>query len=82
MSSTALLEVKGLKTWFASKDQPFKAVDGIDFTLQQGETFALLGESGCGKSISALSLLQTGRYDLSGTTKFSESSIDHWAADR
>lgn len=65
MSSTALLEVKGLKTWFASKDQPFKAVDGIDFTLQQGETFALLGESGCGKSISALSLLRLNPYPAS-----------------
>ncbi|HCD06139.1 MAG TPA: ABC transporter ATP-binding protein, partial [Methylophaga sp.] len=59
------MEVKGLKTWFASKDQPFKAVDGIDFTLQQGETFALLGESGCGKSISALSLLRLNPYPAS-----------------
>jgi len=65
MNSPALLEVKGLKTWFASKDQPFKAVDGIDFSIQQGETFALLGESGCGKSISALSLLRLNPYPAS-----------------
>ncbi|THK41310.1 ABC transporter ATP-binding protein [Methylophaga sp. SB9B] len=65
MTSPVLLEVKGLKTWFLSKEQPFKAVDGIDFSIQQGETFALLGESGCGKSISALSLLRLNPYPAS-----------------
>lgn len=65
MKTPTLLEVNGLKTWFASKDQPFKAVDGIDFSIRQGETFALLGESGCGKSISALSLLRLNPYPAS-----------------
>lgn len=65
MTSPVLLEVNGLKTWFLSKEQPFKAVDGIDFSIQQGETFALLGESGCGKSISALSLLRLNPYPAS-----------------
>ncbi|MDC9724886.1 MAG: ABC transporter ATP-binding protein [Gammaproteobacteria bacterium] len=55
--SSALLEVSGLKTWLGRVDQPLRAVDGIGFTIQRGETFALLGESGCGKSMTALSLL-------------------------
>lgn len=65
MRTPVLLEVKGLKTWFSSKDRPFKAVDGIDFSIRQGETFALLGESGCGKSISALSILRLNPYPAS-----------------
>ncbi|NQY26457.1 MAG: ABC transporter ATP-binding protein [Piscirickettsiaceae bacterium] len=51
-----LLEVRGLKTWLG-KSQPLRAVDGIDFKIKRGETFALLGESGCGKSMTALSIL-------------------------
>ena len=57
MTST-LLEVTGLKTWIGDSDKPLRAVDGIDFTIQRGQTFALLGESGCGKSMTALSLLR------------------------
>jgi peptide/nickel transport system ATP-binding protein len=53
-----LLKVEGLKTWFDTPEGMVRAVDGIDFTIARGETLALLGESGCGKSISALSLLQ------------------------
>ena len=53
-----LLSVKGLKTWFGAGESAFRAVDGIDFDIHKGETFALLGESGCGKSMTALSLLR------------------------
>jgi len=53
-----LLDVKGLSTWFGSSEQPFRVVDEIGFEIRRGETFALLGESGCGKSMTALSLMQ------------------------
>ncbi|MCR4302430.1 MAG: ATP-binding cassette domain-containing protein, partial [Sulfuricaulis sp.] len=53
-----LLQVENLKTWFDTPEGIVRAVDGIDFDIAPGETLALLGESGCGKSISALSLLQ------------------------
>ena len=57
MTST-VLRVEGLKTWFDTPEGVVRAVDGISFSIRRGETLALLGESGCGKSITALSLLQ------------------------
>ena len=53
---TALLDVKNLNVRFAGDIQPVKAVDGVDFRIEPGETFALLGESGSGKSVTALSI--------------------------
>ena len=53
-----LLSVAGLKTWFETEEGTVRAVDGVSFDIARGETMALLGESGCGKSICALSLLQ------------------------
>jgi peptide/nickel transport system ATP-binding protein len=53
-----LLSVRNLRMGFASGRQVLAAVDGIDFELRAGETLALLGESGCGKSATALSLLR------------------------
>jgi len=58
VTSDVLLEVSGLKTWLGVGQQALRAVDGVDFTIKKGETFALLGESGCGKSMTALSLLR------------------------
>ncbi len=52
-----LLSVEGLTTRIADIDGDFNVVDQLDFTLQQGETLALLGESGCGKSMTALSIM-------------------------
>ena len=53
---TALLDVKNLNVRFAGDIQPVQAVDGVDFRIEPGETFALLGESGSGKSVTALSI--------------------------
>ena len=53
-----LLKVEELSVWFGSDQQPLRAVDKISFDIRRGETFALLGESGSGKSMTALSLLQ------------------------
>lgn len=53
-----LLEVKNLQTFFFTGGGLVKAIAGIDFTIDRGETLALVGESGCGKSMTALSLLR------------------------
>lgn len=53
-----ILEVKDLKTYFYTKRGVSKAVDGIDFSLRKGETLGIVGESGCGKSITSLSILR------------------------
>ena len=53
-----MLEVKDLRLGFSSARQMLAAVDGISFTIAKGETFALLGESGCGKSVTAQGILR------------------------
>ncbi len=53
-----LLEVKQLTTWFDTREGSARVVDGSSFQIHRGETFALLGESGCGKSMTALSLMR------------------------
>ena len=53
-----ILEVKDLKTYFITKDSTAKAVDGVSFSVMPGETFGLVGESGCGKSATCRSILQ------------------------
>lgn len=52
-----LLEVKDLKTYFPTRDELVKAVDGVSFCVYKGETFGLVGESGCGKSQTCRSIL-------------------------
>ena len=53
-----LLEVDALKTWFYTRDGVIRAVDGVSFTVAAGETLAIVGESGCGKSVTSLSILR------------------------
>ncbi len=58
LQNTPLLKIKNLHTYLQTGKKIIKAVDGISFSLKQGETFCLVGESGSGKSICALSIMQ------------------------
>jgi len=53
-----LLEIKGLKTHFSTDDGIVQAVDGIDISINRGETLCVVGESGCGKTVTAMSILK------------------------
>jgi oligopeptide transport system ATP-binding protein len=55
---TALLEVKNLSTHFFTPDGVVRAVNGISYTLHEGETLGIVGESGCGKSVGVMSLIR------------------------
>ncbi len=57
-SAEPVLEVSALKTYFFTRSGAVKAVDGVSFALARGETLAIVGESGCGKSVTALSLMR------------------------
>ncbi|WGR95892.1 ABC transporter ATP-binding protein [Bradyrhizobium sp. ISRA443] len=54
----ALLEIKGLKTHFATDAGILQAVDGVDISINKGETLCVVGESGCGKTVTAMSILK------------------------
>lgn len=58
MENKPILIVRGLKTYFYTEDGVVKAVDGVDFDVYEGETLGIVGESGCGKSVTALSILR------------------------
>ena len=58
MADRLLLEVKGLRTHFFTDEGVVKAVDGVDFEIERGQTVCVVGESGCGKSVTARSILQ------------------------
>jgi oligopeptide/dipeptide ABC transporter ATP-binding protein len=57
-SGEALLEVKNLKTYFYTEDGVVKAVDGVNFAVYPGEVLGLVGESGCGKSVTSFSIMR------------------------
>src|SRR4051812_14803816 len=54
---SALLDVRDLRTYFATDDGEFVAVDGVSFEVDAGRTLGLVGESGCGKSVTSLSIM-------------------------
>ncbi len=53
-----LLEIRGLKTWFRTDEGMVRAVDGVSLSVSRGETLAVVGESGCGKTVTARSVLK------------------------
>jgi peptide/nickel transport system ATP-binding protein len=74
MSAASILEVRDLHTQFRTLDGIVRAVDGVSFHVERGETLGIVGESGCGKSVTAMSILrlippETGRI-ASGSIKF------------
>ena len=58
MSVAPILTVEGLKTYFFTDEGTVRAVDGASFAVQAGKTVGIVGESGCGKSVTALSILR------------------------
>ena len=58
MDTKNVLEVKNLKTYFYTDEGVVKSVDGLDFNLGEGRTLAIVGESGCGKSVTSFSILR------------------------
>jgi oligopeptide/dipeptide ABC transporter ATP-binding protein len=77
-SNNNLLEIKNLRTHFFTREGVVKAVDGVDFDVRVGEIFGLVGESGCGKSVTSLSILRlVGRPGkvVEGTINFEGSNL-------
>ncbi len=57
MNNTKLIELRDLKTYFYTEDGVVKAVDGVSFSIEKQKTLGVVGESGCGKSVTALSIM-------------------------
>lgn len=58
LTNDELLKVENLRTYFYTQDGISKAVDGVDFSIKRGRTLGMVGESGCGKSVTSLSILR------------------------
>jgi oligopeptide/dipeptide ABC transporter ATP-binding protein len=91
--SQPILEVRNLKTYFFTDAGVVKAVDGVDFSLQRGEVLGLVGESGCGKSVTSFSIMrlvgQPGRivegeifFEGKDLVKLPESEMTHMRGNR
>ena len=79
-----LLEVSGLKTYFQDRRGQVPAVDGVDFVLHKGETLGIVGESGCGKSVTSMSilhLLPPEGHIVGGSIRFKGKDITHLPPD-
>src|SRR5438067_12687521 len=76
--ATPVLEIEGLRTYIRQRRSLVHAVDGVSLRIEQGETLGLVGESGCGKSMTAMSimkLLPGGGYIASGSIRLSGQEI-------
>ena len=74
----ALLEVQDLKTYFYTREGVVQAVDGVSFNVEKGQTLGIVGESGCGKSVTVLSimgLVQPPGRVVSGSVRFAEQEL-------
>src|SRR5215813_7659107 len=58
MADTPLLDIRDLRTHFHTEEGVVRAVDGVSLSIARGETLGVVGESGCGKSVTAMSILQ------------------------
>src|SRR5262249_3349214 len=74
-----LLAVENLRTYFKTEGGEARAVDGVSLTLEEGESLALVGESACGKSVTALSIMRLieppGGYHPSGRIRFADTDL-------
>ncbi len=88
-----ILDVRGLKTYFYTEDGVVKAVDGVDFYVNRGEVIGLVGESGCGKSVTSFSIMRLvgmpgkivgGAIEFDGRDllKLSEAEMEHIRGNR
>ena len=68
MTQTPLLEVRDLQIEFKTEGGVFRAVDGVSFSLDRGRTLGIVGESGCGKSVTSLGIRPLGRSAAPATT--------------
>jgi len=84
--SSPILRVRDLRTYFRTDDGLVKAVDGVSFDLEAGETLGIVGESGCGKSVTALSLIglipQPPGEFAGGRVDFGDTEVLHASAAR
>ncbi len=76
--ANTILKIKGLKTYFYSEDRIVPAVDGVDLEVREGETLGIVGESGCGKSVTSLSVMRLIKYPgkiIEGEIKFGQKDL-------